>query len=51
MPKTWPLCTGAEFNLGVLGEVEEKSFIALPGRGGDSELLPLKTVCVDEEFL
>ena len=57
MPKTWPLCTGAESNLGdrVLGEVEKDSFIALPGKGGHSELLPLKTVCpnpggFDEEF-
>lgn len=35
MPKTPPLCTGAESNLKdrVLGEVEQKGFIALPGRG------------------
>ena len=33
MPKTQPLCTGAESNLGdrVLGEVEKNSFIVLPG--------------------
>ena len=47
MPKAWPLCTGAELNLGdrVLGEVEKKSFIALPGKGGHSRILPLKTMC------
>ena len=47
MPKAWPLCTGAELNLGdrVLGEVEENSFIALPGRAGHSGLLPSKTMC------
>ena len=28
----------------VLGEVEKNSFIALPGKGGDSRLLPSKTV-------
>ena len=28
----------------VLGEVAKKSFIALPGNGGHSGLLPLKTV-------
>ena len=35
MPKTPPLCTGAESNLKdrVLGEVEEKIFITLPGKG------------------
>ena len=33
MSKTWPLCTGAESDLGerVLGEVEKNSFVALPG--------------------
>ena len=47
MLKTRPLCTGAESNLGdrVLGEVEKKSFIALPGKGGHSGLVPSKTVC------
>ena len=39
----------------VLGEVEKNSFIALPGEGGHSGLLPSKTVCpdsggFDEEF-
>ena len=45
MPKTRPLCAGAELNLGdgVLGEVEKNSFIALPGKGGHSRLMPLKT--------
>ena len=44
MPKTWPLWTSAESNLGdrVLGEVENNSFIALPGKGGRSGLLPPK---------
>ena len=47
MSKAWPLCTGAESNLRdrVLGEVEMNSFIALPGKGGHSGLLPLKTGC------
>ena len=47
MPKTWPLCTSAESNLTdrVLGEVEKNSFIALPGKGGHSGLMPSKTVC------
>ena len=40
------LCTSAESNLGdrVLGEVEN-SFIALPGKGRCSRLLPQKTMC------
>ena len=29
----------------VLDEVEKNSFIALPGKGGHSRLMPLKTVC------
>ena len=29
----------------VLGEVEKDSFIALPGKGGHSRLLPQKTMC------
>ena len=39
------LCTSAESNLGdrVLGEVEN-SFIALPGKGRHSRLLPQKTM-------
>ena len=47
MPKTQPLCTGAELNLGdrVLGEVEKNSFIVLPGKGGNSGLMPSK-LCV-----
>ena len=47
MPKTWPLCTGAESNLRdrVWDEVGKNSFIALPGKGGHSGLVPLKTVC------
>ena len=57
MPKTQPLCTSAELNLGdrVLSELEKNSFIALPGKGGHSRLLSQKTVCpnlggFDEEF-
>ena len=49
MPKTQPLYTGvgAELNLrdGALSEVESNSFIALPGKGGHSELMPSK-LCV-----
>ena len=47
MPKTRPLCTGAELNLRdrVLCKVEKNNFIALPGKGGHSGLLLLKTVC------
>ena len=47
MPRPWPLCTGAESNLGdrVLGEVENNSFIGLPGKGEHRGFLPLKTVC------
>ena len=42
MPKTLPLFTGAELNLEarVSGEVEKNSFIALPGKGGHSRILP-----------
>ena len=55
MLKSQSLCTGAKANLRVLGEVEKNSFIALPGKGGHSWLLPLKIVCpnpggFDEEF-
>ena len=53
MLKTQPLCTSAKSNLRdrVLGEVEKNSFIALPGKGGHSKLLPLNTVCPNpEEF-
>ena len=44
MPKAQPLCTGAESNLRgrVLHEVENNSFIALPGKGGHSGLVPLQ---------
>ena len=47
MLKTWPLCTGAKLNFGdrVLSEAEKSSFIAMPGKGGYSWLLPLKIVC------
>ena len=47
MLKSRPLCTGAKSNLRdrVLGEVEKNSFIALPGKGGHSRLLPWKTMC------
>ena len=46
MTKTQPLYTHAEWNLDdrVLGKVENNSFIALPGKGGHSALIPLKTV-------
>ena len=57
MLKAQPLFTSAESNLtdGVLGEIEKNSFIALPGKGGHSGLLPQKTICpnprgFDEEF-
>ena len=51
MLKTQPLCTSAEWNLRdrVLGGVEKNSFIALPGEGGHSGLVPLKTVCPNPE--
>ena len=41
------LYTDAEWNLGdrVLGEVEKNSFIALPGKGGHSGLMPSR-LCV-----
>ena len=47
MLKSQPLYTGAESNLRdrVLGEVKRKSFIALPGKGEHSRLMPVKTVC------
>ena len=45
--KTPPLCTSTELNLAdrVCGEVEKNSFIALPGKGGHSGLMPSK-LCV-----
>ena len=44
MLKAQPLCTDAKSNLRdrVLGEVEKNSFIALPGKGGQSGLLHWK---------
>ena len=56
MLKTQPLYTSAESNLGhrVLGEIEKNSFIALPGKGGHSGLMPLKTVypnCLVRSFI
>ena len=41
------LFTSADSNLRdrVLGELEKDNFIALPGRGGHSGLMPLKTMC------
>ena len=46
MLKAQPLYTGAKSNLRdrVLGEVEKHGFIALPGKGGHSGLMPLKIV-------
>ena len=47
MLKSGPLCTSAKSNLRdrVSGEVEKNRFIALPGKGGHSRLLPSKTMC------
>ena len=39
------LCTAAELNLGVLGEVKNDGFIALPGKEGHSGLTPRNTMC------
>ena len=57
MPKTWPLCIGAEpnFRHKALSEVENNSFIVLPGKGGHSGLAPLRFMCCNlggfgEEF-
>ena len=49
--KTWLLCTSAKPNLRdrVLSEVEKNSFIALPGKGGHSGLVPSKIVCPNLE--
>ena len=43
----WPLCPSAESNLGdrVLGEIEKNSFTAMPGKRGQSRLVPQK-LCV-----
>ena len=45
--KALSLCSGAKSNFRdrVLGEVEKNSFIALPGKGGHSRLVPLKIMC------
>ena len=53
MLKTRPLCPGAKLNLRdrVLGEAEKNSFMALPGKGGHSGLVPPKTVCPNRENL
>ena len=47
MLKIWPLCV--ELNLGdrVFGEVEKKSFIPLPGKGGTQRARALKN-CVSQ---
>ena len=47
MPKSHPVYTGAKSNIRdrVLGEVEKNSYIAFPGKGGHSRLLPSKTMC------
>ena len=47
----WP--TGAKSNLGdnVLGEVEEDSFIALPGKVSHTGLLPQKAMCTNTREL
>ena len=46
-----PLYPGTELNLGdrVLGEVEKNSFIALPGEGGHSGLMPSKLCVATQE--
>lgn len=43
------LCAGTQSNLGgrVLGEEEKHSFIALPGKGGHSEIMPSRPVCLN----
>ena len=47
MLKTWPLCIGVASSLKnrVLGALHKNSFIALPGKGGHSRLVPLKIMC------
>ena len=45
MLKTQPLCTNAELNLKVLGEIEKSSFVALPGKAGHSRLMSQK-LCI-----
>ena len=44
-----------QISVRVLDEVEKNGFIALPGKGGQQQILALKTVCPDpngfgEEF-
>ena len=58
MPKIQPQCTSHESNLRdrLLDEVENNSFIGLPGKGGHSGLLSSKTMCpnlggIGEAFL
>ena len=48
--KIWPLYISARLNLRdrVLGEVEKNSFIALPGKGGHSGLVPSR-LCPAQE--
>ena len=51
MPKTWPACSSARLNLRdrLLGKVEKKGFIVLPDKGGHSGLMPLRTMCPNQE--
>ena len=52
--KAQPLCTPVPNRISevrVLGEIEKNSFIALPGKGGHSGLLPSKTVCPNQGSL
>ena len=51
MLKMWPLCIDAKLNLRILGDVKKDGFISLPGKGGHSRLLPLKTLCPTQEDL
>ena len=53
IPKAQPLYTGVKSNLGdrILGEVEENSFIALPGKERHSGLVPLKIVFPTQQDL
>ena len=44
MPKAQLLCTPVPNQISILSEVEKNSLIALPGKGGHSWLLPLKTL-------
>ena len=51
--KALSLCSGAKSNFRdrVLGEVEKNSFIALPGKGGHSGLVPSKLYVPTQESL